>query len=46
MKHTVSTRQIGEVLHGDHVVVDVDKKKRQLTFKVAKRVGEPVAAVK
>ena len=36
----------GEVLHGDHVVVDVDKKKRQLTFKVAKRVGEPAAAVK
>ncbi len=36
----------GEILHGDHVVVDVDKKKRQLMFKVAKRVGEPVAAVK
>ena len=36
----------GEVLHGDHVVVDVDKKKHQLTFKVAKRVGEPAAAVK
>ena len=36
----------GEVLHGDHVVVDVDKKKHQLTFKVAKRVGEPAGAVK
>jgi ATP-dependent Clp protease ATP-binding subunit ClpB len=33
----------GEVLHGDHVVVDVDKKERKLTFKVAKRVGEPAA---
>jgi ATP-dependent Clp protease ATP-binding subunit ClpB len=34
----------GEVLHGDHVVVDVDKKERKLTFKVAKRVGEPQTA--
>ena len=34
----------GEVLHGDHVTVDVDKKKHKLTFKVAKRVGEPAAA--
>src|SRR5208337_3689262 len=34
----------GEVLHGDHLMVDVDKKKQQLTFKVAKRVGEPAAA--
>ena len=33
----------GEVLHGDHVVIEVDKKKQQLTFKVAKRVGEPAA---
>jgi ATP-dependent Clp protease ATP-binding subunit ClpB len=31
----------GEVLHGDHVIVDVDKKERKLTFKVAQRVGEP-----
>jgi ATP-dependent Clp protease ATP-binding subunit ClpB len=30
----------GEILHGDHVVVDVDKGK--LRFKVAKRVGEAV----
>ncbi len=36
----------GEILHGDHIVVDLDKKKQQLTFKVAKRVGEPAAAVK
>ncbi len=34
----------GEVLHGDHVVVDVDKKEHKLTFKVAKRVGEPKVA--
>jgi ATP-dependent Clp protease ATP-binding subunit ClpB len=33
----------GEVLHGDHVVVDVDKREGKLTFKVAKRVGEPAA---
>jgi ATP-dependent Clp protease ATP-binding subunit ClpB len=31
----------GEVLHGDHVIVDADKKGGKLTFKVAKRVGEP-----
>jgi ATP-dependent Clp protease ATP-binding subunit ClpB len=36
----------GEVLHGDHVMVDADKREGKLTFKVAKRVGEPVAAVK
>ena len=35
----------GEVLHGDHVIVDADKKEHKLTFKVAKRVGEPAAAV-
>ncbi|MGD0930543.1 MAG: ATP-dependent chaperone ClpB [Candidatus Korobacteraceae bacterium] len=31
----------GEVLHGDHVTVDADKKLHKLTFKVAKRIGEP-----
>jgi len=31
----------GEVLHGDHLTVDADKKQHELTFKVAKRVGEP-----
>jgi ATP-dependent Clp protease ATP-binding subunit ClpB len=38
----------GEVQHGDHVVVDADKKGEKLTFKVAKRVGErePVTAKK
>jgi len=30
----------GEVLHGDHVIVDADKKAGKLTFKVSKRVGE------
>ena len=35
----------GEVLHGDHVVVDADKKDHKLTFKVAKRVGQPKVAV-
>jgi ATP-dependent Clp protease ATP-binding subunit ClpB len=34
----------GEVLHGDHIVVDADKKQPKLTFKVAKRVGEPAKA--
>jgi ATP-dependent Clp protease ATP-binding subunit ClpB len=36
----------GEVLHGDHVMVDADKRAGKLTFKVAKRVGEPAASVK
>jgi ATP-dependent Clp protease ATP-binding subunit ClpB len=30
----------GEVLHGDHVVVDADKKAGKMTFAVSKRVGE------
>jgi ATP-dependent Clp protease ATP-binding subunit ClpB len=30
----------GEVLHGDHVIVDADKKARKLSFKVSERVGE------
>jgi len=30
----------GEVLHGDHVIVDADKKAGKLTFRVSKRVGE------
>jgi len=30
----------GEVLHGDHLIVDADKKAGKLTFKVSKRVGE------
>jgi ATP-dependent Clp protease ATP-binding subunit ClpB len=30
----------GEVLHGDHVVVDADKRVGKMTFAVSKRVGE------
>jgi ATP-dependent Clp protease ATP-binding subunit ClpB len=30
----------GEVLHGDHVVVDADKKAGKMTFKVSERVGQ------
>jgi ATP-dependent Clp protease ATP-binding subunit ClpB len=30
----------GEVLHGDHVVVDADKRAGKMTFAVSKRVGE------
>ena len=36
----------GAVLHGDHVIVDADKKSGKLTFKVSERVGEPAAAKK
>ena len=35
----------GEVLHGDHVEVDFDKKKSALTFKVTERVGQPQPAM-
>ena len=34
----------GEVLHGDHVVVDADKKTGKMTFAVSKRVGEKQTA--
>jgi ATP-dependent Clp protease ATP-binding subunit ClpB len=30
----------GEVLHGDHVIVDADKHSGKMTFAVSKRVGE------
>jgi ATP-dependent Clp protease ATP-binding subunit ClpB len=30
----------GEVLYGDHVIVDADKKAGKMTFEVSKRVGE------
>jgi ATP-dependent Clp protease ATP-binding subunit ClpB len=33
----------GEVLHGDHVVVDTDAKMADLTFKVSRHASEPVA---
>jgi ATP-dependent Clp protease ATP-binding subunit ClpB len=34
----------GEVLHGDHVVVDADKKAGKMKFAVSQRVGEKVPA--
>ncbi|HEX6821642.1 MAG TPA: ATP-dependent chaperone ClpB [Candidatus Sulfotelmatobacter sp.] len=34
----------GEVLHGDHIVVDADKKAGKMTFKVSERVGEKASA--
>src|ERR1700736_6756519 len=30
----------GEILHGDHVIVDADKKAGKMLFEVSKRVGE------
>jgi ATP-dependent Clp protease ATP-binding subunit ClpB len=36
----------GEVLHGDHVIVDADRSSHQMTFKVSRRVGEPQPAAK
>ena len=36
----------GAVLHGDHVVVDADKKAAKMTFKVSERVGEKEATKK
>jgi ATP-dependent Clp protease ATP-binding subunit ClpB len=34
----------GEILHGDHIVVDADKKTGKMKFEVSKRVGEKEAA--
>jgi ATP-dependent Clp protease ATP-binding subunit ClpB len=34
----------GEVLHGDHVIVDADRKSGKMTFKVSERVGEKAPA--
>ncbi|MGA8762322.1 MAG: ATP-dependent chaperone ClpB [Candidatus Sulfotelmatobacter sp.] len=34
----------GEVLHGDHVIVDADKKAGKMTFEVSRRVAEKQAA--
>ncbi|HXF14234.1 MAG TPA: ATP-dependent chaperone ClpB [Terriglobales bacterium] len=31
----------GEVLHGDHVVADADKRSGKIKFEVSRRVGEP-----
>jgi ATP-dependent Clp protease ATP-binding subunit ClpB len=36
----------GEVLHGDHVIVDADKKAGKMTFKVSGRVGKKEPAAK
>ena len=36
----------GEVLHGDKVAVDVDKKTGKLTFKVASRAAQPEAVAR
>jgi ATP-dependent Clp protease ATP-binding subunit ClpB len=30
----------GQILHGDHIVVDADKKAGKMTFAVSKRIGE------
>jgi len=30
----------GEVLHGDHVIVDADKQAGKMKFEVSQRVGE------
>jgi len=34
----------GEILHGDHVIVDADKKAGKMTFEVSSRVGEKAPA--
>jgi ATP-dependent Clp protease ATP-binding subunit ClpB len=34
----------GEVLHGDHIIVDADKKAGKMTFEVSPRVGEKESA--
>ncbi|MGZ4839593.1 MAG: type VI secretion system ATPase TssH, partial [Terriglobales bacterium] len=36
----------GEVLHGDHVVVDADLPRRQMVFNVSRPVDEPAASQK
>ena len=30
----------GEILHGDHLIIDADKKAGKMKFEVSKRVGE------
>jgi ATP-dependent Clp protease ATP-binding subunit ClpB len=34
----------GQVLHGDHVIVDAERKTGKMSFKVSERVGEPAPA--
>jgi ATP-dependent Clp protease ATP-binding subunit ClpB len=36
----------GEILHGDHVVIDADKKAGKMKFSVSKRVGEKEPAAR
>jgi len=36
----------GEVLHGDHVIVDADRKTGKMKFEVSERVGEKEPAKK
>jgi ATP-dependent Clp protease ATP-binding subunit ClpB len=36
----------GDVLHGDHVIVDADRSTHQMSFKVSKRVGQAQPVVK
>jgi ATP-dependent Clp protease ATP-binding subunit ClpB len=36
----------GEVLHGDHVIVDADKKTGKLQFEISPRIGEEVKETK
>src|SRR5271165_4821268 len=34
----------GEILHGDHIIIEADKKAGKLKFEVSQRVGEPAKA--
>jgi ATP-dependent Clp protease ATP-binding subunit ClpB len=34
----------GEILHGDHIIIEADKKAGKMKFEVSKRVGEPAKA--
>jgi ATP-dependent Clp protease ATP-binding subunit ClpB len=36
----------GEILNGDHIIVDADKKTGKLKFEVSRRVGEPAQPVR
>jgi len=36
----------GEVLHGDHVIVDADKKSGKMKFEVSERIGKKQPARK
>ncbi|MGO8797159.1 MAG: ATP-dependent chaperone ClpB [Candidatus Sulfotelmatobacter sp.] len=34
----------GEILHGDHIIIEADKKAGKMKFEVSQRVGEPAKA--